>query len=167
MPNPLTRARTVRVSSLLDAPPDRVWERVCRPATLRFVAWPVLTFPDLAGREDGWRQGETAHTRLRLLGLVPLGRHRLTLQRLDPVARELETDEGGDLATEWRHLITVGAEPQDRCRYTDVVHVRAGALTVPVTLFAHGFYRWRHLRWRRAVAAAQLAVPVVDDAHGG
>lgn len=148
--------RTVRVSSELDAPAEVVWTLVCRPATLRFVASPVLRFPGLRPRDDTWREGETAHTWLLLLGLLPLGRHRLTLERLDPVARELQSDEGGGLVNSWRHLITVEAGPAGRSRYTDVVEVDAGGLTVPVVLFARAFYRWRHRRWRQLLELLPL-----------
>ena len=35
--------------------------------------------------------------------------------------------------------------------YADEIEIRAGLLTVFVWLFAHGFYRYRQMRWQRVI----------------
>ncbi len=63
-------------------------------------------------------------------------------------ARELVSHESGVLVDTWDHAIRVEAIDDDRRRYTDALDLRAGAFTPLVWLFAHGFYRYRHWRWR-------------------
>ena len=67
---------------------------------------------------------------------------------IDDRERRLSSDESGGPIRSWRHDIIV--EPLDggRCRYTDVIHIDAGALTTSVVAFARLFYRERQRRWR-------------------
>jgi hypothetical protein len=149
-------AHTLTLSTRLEAPADAVWQALASPATLLHVARPLARFPDLEGRTAAWRQGETVTTRVLLLGLLPVSRHRLTLEDVDEGARRVQSDEGGGLVRSWRHLITVEPLGPDACRYTDVVEIDAGPLTPAVALWARGFYRWRQRRWRD-LAASHLA----------
>lgn len=158
----LPRTRTLALSTDLAAPADAVWQALTSPATLVHIARPLLRFPDLEGRTAPWRQGETTCTRLLLLGVVPLGRHRLTIEQLDATARRVQSDERSALVRSWRHLITVEPRGGGTCRYTDVVEVDAGPLTSAVATFAAGFYRWRQRRWR-ALARRHLSAPLSEQ----
>ncbi len=89
---------------------------------------------------------------------MPLGRHRLTIEELNATARRVQSDESSALVRSWRHLITVEPRGSGGCRYTDVVEIDAGPLSLAVVTFAAGFYRWRQRRWR-ALARRHLAVP--------
>lgn len=140
--------RTVTRASRLEAPADAVFRAVRRPGTLVHVARPLVRFPDLEGRVEDWREGETTRTRVRLFGVVPFSLHRLTLERIDEQSCEMQSDEGGGLVRSWRHLITVTPEGSQACRYVDEVSVDAGWLTPVVAAWATVFYAWRQRRWR-------------------
>ncbi|MBJ7451380.1 MAG: hypothetical protein JHC71_04755 [Blastococcus sp.] len=153
-------SRTVRRTTVLTAPADVVWHAVRQPATLVHVAAPLLRMPELEGRTAPWTPGDSVTTRLRLLGVVPLHRHTVTIELVDDARHTLQTDERGGPLTVWRHRITVEPVDPGSCRYTDEVLVGAGRLTGAAHLLVRVFYRWRHLRWRRlAPVLAATALP--------
>ena len=140
---------TVTRHTVLEADADAVWNALGKPASFRYVTWPLLRFPALAGRTSRWQQNDEVVGRVWLLGVVPFSRHHLRLVRLDSDARVLSSDEHGGPIRSWLHDIEV--EPLDggRCRYTDRVAIDAGGATLPVTAFAWAFYGYRQARWRR------------------
>jgi hypothetical protein len=93
-----------------------------------------------------------------LFGVLPVGRHRLTIQVIDEAGRRVQSDESSALLRSWRHLITIEPRGRGACQYTDVVEIDAGLLTPIVTTWAAGFYRWRQHRWR-SLARRHLAAP--------
>lgn len=147
------------VSTLLDAPPERVWEAVDRPALLEHVAAPLLEFEpiDPPSFPTSWQPGGYL-TRLTLFGVVPLGTQTIDISkpRVEDTPGEqfyqLRDDGSGQVASTWDHLISVRETPDGKTVYTDDVEVGAGALTPAVWLFAALFYRYRQYRWRRLVA---------------
>ena len=93
-----------------------------------------------------------------LFGVLPVGRHRLTIETIDEVDRRVQSDESSVLLRSWRHLITVEPRSCGGCQYTDVVEIDAGLLTPVVAMWAVGFYRWRQRRWR-GLDRRHLAAP--------
>lgn len=144
----MTRERTIRRSSILDAPAGLVWAAVRTPQAFRFVTRGLLDWRPLRGRTELWREGEEATGWLLLGGVLPFSRHRIRVAEIDDRERRLCSDEAGGLIRSWRHDITV--EPLDggRSRYTDVIRIDAGAFTPLVAAFAWVFYRERQRRWR-------------------
>jgi len=146
-------------TTLLDASPERVWDAVRRPVTLRYVAAPLLTFEPLDPPRlpEEWADEEYV-VRLRLFGVVPLGTQtvRPTVERADGTPGRqfyhLRDAGSGRLASTWDHHITLRETPDGKTVYTDSVIVDAGVLTPLVWLFAVVFYRYRQHRWRRLVA---------------
>ena len=69
----------LRISTVLPCTADLLWEHLRHPASLRFVAAPLLRFePLVAGSlDDDWVTGRTYRLRLTLLGLIPAGEHRI------------------------------------------------------------------------------------------
>lgn len=145
----MTRARTVRRSTLLDAPVDLVWAAVRTPQAFRFVTRGLVDWRPIRGRTEPWREGEQATGWLLLGGVLPFSRHRISVERLDDHARLLRSDESGGAIRSWRHDIVVEPADGDRTSYTDVIEIDAGPLTLPVTAFARAFYALRQWRWRR------------------
>lgn len=142
---------TVSLSTALSAPAQRVFEQVKRPATLHYVAGPLIQFVPEKPFPAVWQNG-AYETRMRLFGLLPLGRQVIQIEMPDNPTTgpfRLRDNGQGQLAHTWDHWITVSATAPDRCQYTDTVRVRAGLLTPIVWLFAFGFYAWRQHRWRQ------------------
>jgi ligand-binding SRPBCC domain-containing protein len=144
----MTTARTIRRSTLLDAPVDVVWAAVRTPQAFRFVTRGLVDWLPIRGRNDPWREGEEAAGRLLLGGVVPFSRHRIRVERLDDRERLLRSDESGGVIRAWRHDIRVEPADDGRTRYTDVIEIDAGPLTAFVAAFAWVFHGVRQCRWR-------------------
>ena len=145
----------VELSTLLDAPPERVWAEVNRPALLHFVAHPFIAFDPLDPPTfpERWEEREY-RVRVRPFGAIPLGWQVVRIERPAPSAGAfyLRDNGRGALARRWDHLITIEPAGPGRTRYTDRVEVEAGPLTPLVWAFARAFYAHRQRRWQRLVA---------------
>lgn len=145
----------IRHETPLETSAERAWAAVLQPRLLDHVAWPVQTFepldPPVLPRV--WSDGRYV-VRLRLFGLVPLGRQTIGISIVErgPARYRLRDDGHGDLIRSWDHLITITPVSATHCRYVDEVEVRAGVLTPLVAAFAWVFYWHRQRRWRALVA---------------
>lgn len=144
------RGRRVFVQSILNAPPELVWALAQQPAMLAEVSYPVLSFFTRDGRPfpSVWKAGTTAEMNLYGLGVLPLGRHTITVEQIDPSAGEIRTRETSQLAPVWNHLIRIEPFGEDQTLYTDQVDISAGLLNPLVVQFALAFYRYRQGRWQ-------------------
>lgn len=145
----------VEIATLLDAPPDRVWAEVQRPALLMFVAAPMVRFRpvDPPTLPEVWADGPHLLA-MSLRGVVPLGVQTIDISRPPPEGgvRFLRDDGHSASIRRWDHLITV-APDGDGTRYADRVEIDAGWRTPIVAAFARRFYAHRQARWRALVAA--------------
>ncbi|WP_129114976.1 hypothetical protein [Halegenticoccus tardaugens] len=147
------------ISTLLDAPPDRVWEEVQKPALLAHVAAPLVSFEPVNPRSlpDTWEEGGYL-VGLKLFGAVPLGTQtiRISNVRVDDTPGErfyrIRDDGTGRIASEWTHVISIRETSDGKTVYVDEVEVKAGVLTPVVWSFASLFYRYRQHRLRKLVA---------------
>lgn len=138
-----------RISTRLACSEDALWQRILEPASLQFVAFPIVGFePEQEGGLDGeWRVDVPYPLRLRLLMWIPLGRHTIRLVRIDREARTIVSQESGRLARVWNHTIRFREVAPDVVSYVDEIEIRAGWLTPAVWFFAQVFYRHRQRRW--------------------
>jgi hypothetical protein len=132
----------VEVSSELPLSASCVESLLRRPALLRHVAWPMLALLDLP---DQFEVGVPVVVRLRLLGVVPLWRHTVTV--VSDRQSELRTAEHGGPIRAWDHRLIVESLGPRSCRYTDRVTFDAGHATAVSAAFVKAFYRHRHRRW--------------------
>ena len=153
---------TVRVQSVFDCPPEKVWAELQTSALLREVIRPLMRFRSLdpPGVPERWTQGSAFHFRCYLFGVIPLGKHTIFVERIDPVARELQSREHGALVRHWDHLIRIRPTPDGRTLYSDEVEISAGPLTPLVWAFGQWLYRHRQRRWRRIARRLASAGPV-------
>jgi hypothetical protein len=140
-----------RISTTFDSTTQQLWDEISRPASLRFVAAPLLHFePLVPGELDGeWVVGKTYTLRLSLLGFLPAGEHRITLANIDREANLIESKESGALAPVWNHTIRFHPLENGQLHYTDEIEIQAGLLTGIIWVFAHLFYRHRQRRWKK------------------
>lgn len=139
----------VRVSSVFNAPSDRVWGLVKKSETLLFVTRGLLGFSGSHRFPSEWVESSTETTRLLFFGFIPAWKHSITFQKIDSRKGVLVTKEGGGLVPVWNHLIRVSPDHNGTCIYTDDVEVKAGVFTFLVWLYANIFYRYRQYRWRK------------------
>ncbi|MEM7721975.1 MAG: hypothetical protein AAF376_06345 [Pseudomonadota bacterium] len=147
--------REIVLSCHLNAPVDRVWVEVQKPDLLVFVASPVLEFRPAVPEQfpEEWEVGDYIVS-MRWRGLVPLGRQTISIShpKAPEGCKQLRDNGHSALIRRWDHLITL--EPDGAgTTYTDRVTIDAGALTVPVAMFAQSFYAHRQQRWRQLVDA--------------
>jgi hypothetical protein len=142
---------TARVQSVFDCPPEKVWAELQTSALHREIIRPLIRFSslDIPGTSERWTQGATYRFRCYLFGVIPFGEHTIFLERIDPVAREIQSREHEALVRHWDHLIVIRPTPDGRTLYSDEIEISAGLLTPLVWAFAHWFYRHRQRRWRR------------------
>ncbi len=144
------RGRRILVQSILNAPPELVWALAQRPAMLAEVSYPLLSFFTRDGRPfpSVWQVGASTELNIYGLGMVPLGRHTITIDRIDPAAGEIQTHESGQLAPVLNHLIRIEPFGDGQTLYTDQIDISAGLLNPLVTQFALTFYRYRQSQWQ-------------------
>ena len=146
---------TVELSTVLDAPPERIWEAVNRTALHAYVTRPLLTFEpvDPPILPERWEEQEY-RVRMKLFGIVRLGWQIVKVERptTEGASKQIRDNGRGALIRRWDHLITIEPAGPRRTRYTDWVEVEAGLLTPLVWAFARVFYAHRQRRWQRLVA---------------
>jgi hypothetical protein len=144
-----------RISTTFDCTTEQLWDEISRPASLRFVAAPLLHFAPLVASEldSEWVVGKTYALRLSLFGFLPAGEHRITLASIDREANLIESKESGALAPIWNHTIRFHPLEDGRLHYTDEIEIQAGLLTGVVWAFAHLFYRHRQRRWKKLLGS--------------
>ncbi len=142
-----------RISTTFDCTAEQLWAEISRPASLRFVAAPLLHFEPLAaGDLDGeWVVGKTYPLRLSLFGFLPAGAHRITLINIDRAANLIESRESGALSPIWNHTIRFHPLGNGKLHYSDEIEIQAGLLTGVIWIFAHLFYCHRQQRWKQLV----------------
>jgi hypothetical protein len=139
-----------RISTTFDCTVEQLWDEISRPASLRFVAAPLLHFEPLVpgDLESEWVVGKTYALRLSLFGFLPAGEHRITLASIDREANLIESKESGTLSQVWNHTIRFHPLENGNLHYSDEIEIRAGLLTGLIWAFAHLFYRHRQRRWK-------------------
>ncbi len=146
----------LRCSSLQSCGRDRLAEALTRPVLLCRIAWPLLTFTpvDPPVLEERWSHKPYVFA-LRLAGKVGIGEH--TIDPRPPAGGDEVWHDAGHsaLIRVWDHRIEL-SDYYGMTRYSDVVEVRAGALTPVAWLFAQVFYRHRQRRLNRIVARGSL-----------
>ncbi len=146
-------------ATILNCPPERVWEELQTSRLLAYVASPLLAFEPVTppAHPEPWAEGRHL-VRMRLFGRIPLGKQWIVTSMpvidMTPGRQRYELrDNGyGDVAATWDHWIIVRELEDGRTHYTDRVEVRAVLLTPLIWAFASLFYRYRQHRWRRLVA---------------
>jgi len=147
-----------KITTLLDARPERVWQELQRPELLEYVAAPLVAFDPVEPESfpERWEEDEYRVV-MKLFGVIPLGEQsiRTSKVRVEDTDGEqcyqLCDDGTGQLVSVWNHLISVRETPDGKTVYTDEIDVNASILTPCIWLFAVIFYRHRQRRWRKLV----------------
>ena len=158
---------TVRIQSVFDCPPEKVWAELQKSALHREIIRPLMRFRslDAPGTSECWTQGCTFHFRIYLFGVIPLGKHTIFIERIDPAAGEVQSREHSALVRRWDHLIRIRPTPDGQTLYSDEVEISAGVLTPLVWAFAQWFYRHRQRRWRRVARRLASAGPAARKSN--
>jgi hypothetical protein len=139
-----------RISTLLECTENQLWDKISEPASLQYVAAPLLSFKPLEGGklDHRWQVGTLYPLKLYFMKLIPLGRHDIQIDRIDEETKTIVSRESGRLARVWNHKIHFQAAAPGKVSYTDEIEIEAGWLTPGIWLFAQLFYRHRQRRWK-------------------
>tara|TARA_Y100000296_G_scaffold33499_1_gene38776 strand:+ start:955 stop:1422 length:468 start_codon:yes stop_codon:yes gene_type:complete len=152
--------RTVELTTLLDAPPEEVWDRVQTSALLQHVAAPLIRFVPRGERfPRRWSPSEY-RAWMFVFGIFPIGWQTIGIEYpVSPATTHVLRDNGhSPLIRRWDHWIEIAPE-NGGTRYTDRVHIDAGILTPLVAGFARLFYAHRQSRWRALAMTGFTALP--------
>lgn len=143
----------VSLSTIIDLPPDEVWQRVQTPQLLLHIAAPLVRFRfNGVAAPATWAEAESWPMSLSLFGFLPFGIQWIVpsvhTSDASPWPKRLRDNGHSALIKTWDHWITVEPDEAGGTLYRDEVEVRAGLLTPFIWLFAQAFYRHRQRRWR-------------------
>ncbi len=140
----------VKITTTLWTDKDNLWAEIEKVSSLLYVASPIIIFKPQKGCSlpERWQTGIEYCFNLLLLGFIPLGRHYITLVKIDRNTNIIKSHEHSRIINLWVHTITIKENSTDDIDYTDEVEIDAGVFTLPVWLFSHLFYRYRQYRWR-------------------
>lgn len=137
-----------RITTELDAPPQKVWRLLKRKQTFLYVVRGMVGIPEAEGWPEESHEGMEGSGRLWFFHLVPAWEHEIRVDSVDEDRLEVRTTERGGFVKAWKHLLKVEPIIGGRSLYTDEIEIDAGAFTPVVWAFAHLFYRYRQGRWR-------------------
>lgn len=144
----------ITISSILDAPVDRVWEEVGKPQLLHYVArgWLVFEPIDPPAFPERW-EARQYRVRMKWRGFLPVGEQIIGIEFPEPRdGRYFVRDNGrSDSIRKWDHLITIEPTGDGRTAYEDRLDLDAGWRTPFVAAFARAFYAHRQRRWARLI----------------
>jgi hypothetical protein len=136
----------VHVRSYLPCTVEQAWEAIQSSALLMEVS-PRLGDPATllqSPMPERWTEARQI-----VLQLPWFGRRTIEVERVDPQAHLIRTQERDAVVRRWQHTMEVRAAPRGGCHYSDTVEVEAGAYTPAVYALAQYLYRYRHRGWRK------------------
>lgn len=147
----LQLARQVQVSTVLDCPIEKAWQLVITSGLTEHLSWPCLAFTPVEGEvlPAIWKEKDLVHLHLRFMDILPLGWHRILVERIDPESYRIQTRETGQYVPTWNHSIELQKTSDDKTLYTDKIDVYAGSRTDIVAGLASWFFRYRQGRLRK------------------
>lgn len=148
----------VEISTMLNAPTERIWQEIQRVKLLVSISAPVVIFEPVDPPQLPERWEERPYlVKMRLFKLIPFGKQTIDISLVSAVETpgaqmyQLRDNGHGEHIRTWDHMITISEPPGGGTRYTDSIEIHAGLLTPFVWLFAQLFYRHRQRGWRRLV----------------
>ncbi|MCW2289926.1 hypothetical protein EDF60_2804 [Leucobacter luti] len=152
------RAPRIRVKILLDCDSDSAWRALHDPTVAAQLYAPILRMAPVRGAlPEAFVSGTRLLVRIRLLGVVPLGRQLIVIEDATPgelgpahrTMRDIGHPVSGPLALlrGWHHEMTVQSDAHGRTIWLDELTVAGGAALIcaPVLWVT---WRWRGRRLR-------------------
>lgn len=139
----------VEVKAYYRSDPDAIFRSALRFSEMADAMSGIATYKGLPDGDTA-REGDMIVVDVTFWGVFRQKGHTMIIERLDPVARIVQSRESGNGIKRWDHTLSVQPEGAMTC-WTDTVFIEAGWRTVFVARFAAFVYRRRH-RHRKAVS---------------
>ncbi len=101
-------------------------------------------------------EGCTYQTDISVFGLFKCRGYQITVDRISPEARTLDTVEFGDSIRTWRHRLHIG-QTHNGAVWTDRISIDAGLMTPVMARYAKYMYQERHKFRQAEVIEARIS----------
>ncbi len=141
----------LKISSILNSTPEKIFSELQKPSLLREVASPILGLKPVDRQQfpKKWEIGKVYTFNLYLLMCLYIGKHSISIKKIDHTKNQMISNESGFLTKTWNHTISVDKHANLKSYYSDEVEIQAGILTIFIWLFANLFYRHRQKKWKK------------------
>ncbi len=145
------KSKIVKITSMFPASKKEVFGLLQEFKMLSQIAYPYITFTPINDDENFlWKEGETFVFRVKLLGYIPFGIHKINVIEFKENTR-IYTNEQNTYVPVWNHEIVLKELGKQKTKYTDIVEIYAGWRTYFVYLWAKLFYAHRQRKWIRII----------------
>ncbi|MBF9045053.1 hypothetical protein HKCCE4037_17050 [Rhodobacterales bacterium HKCCE4037] len=136
----MTRILTVTAHYPRDA--DTVFAEALNIEEMAEATRGIAVYKDLP--KGNFQEGETYTLNVTVWGVMRNPNYQVHVERLDPVARVVQSREFGWMIRTWDHTLTV--EPEgDGCRWTDRIEIDCSWATGYMAWVGKQLYRKRHM----------------------
>ena len=120
------------VTSVFETDIENIWCKIQDIDTLREICKPKASFISYDDVPSVWKEGETFCFKLFLHRFIPIGKHTISIIKIDKKSREIVSNEYNK-------------------RYTDSIELHAGYLTQFAAWWALKFYKHRQKKWQEII----------------
>ena len=139
------------VTSVFETDIENIWCKIQDIETLREICKPKASFISYDDVPSVWKEGETFCFKLFLHRFIPIGKHTISIIKIDKKSREIVSNEYNKRVTIWNHYIQMEKIAENVTRYTDSIELHAGYLTQFAAWWALKFYKHRQKKWQEII----------------
>lgn len=140
----------LNLKTKMDCSANRMFESVKRTSNFFEITKPLVKFVPQQFLGEQWEEKEYL-MEMYLFGVIPLGRQTIDI-RYEQGKKRMRDNGRSNRIKKWDHIISICDSGEHQCIYTDEINIEAGLITFFVFLFAHVFFRYRQLKWKRIIA---------------
>ena len=147
----LRRGRNISVSSTFNCLPEIIWEKVLDFNTLVEICKPKVSFKSISEPPRRWEENIVYKFKLFIYGFVPFGEHKILLESINEIQKEIKSKEHNKVIKIWNHLISMSKTENGKTLYTDSVELYSGIFTYFTALWSISLYKHRQKKWSKIV----------------
>ena len=134
----------ITIFSLLNNSAEKIWDKLLDIETLIYICKPMATFKPITNEINmKWELNREYLFKLFIFGIIPLGNHRIILEKIDEINRIVISKEHNNIVKIWNHKIKMESKENNKIKYTDEVEIYAGMFTLFVAFWGIIIYKHR------------------------
>ena len=127
----------ISISSNLSNSAEKIWDKLLNIETLIEICKPMATFRSITNdTEMKWELNKEYIFKLFIYGFLPLGKHKIILEKLDKENKIILSKEHNNIVKIWNHIIFMENIGENKIKYTDEVEIYVGIFTLFVAIWA-------------------------------
>ena len=143
--------RKISVSSIIDCPPEIMWEKILDLDTLMEICKPKASFKSVSENPRKWEENIIYRFKLFIYGFIPLGEHEILLESINESQKEIQSREHNKIVKIWNHFISMSKTENGKTFYTDSVELYSGVFTCFTAFWSISLYKHRQRKWCKIV----------------